>query len=670
MGFSRKDAAKRCVVKSLIVNTDYTITDAGQSESGHARGGANKEVLKMTVEAFKRVCMTAGTPEAVVVQKYFIKMEIAHLRNIRKLLAERQQCLELIEHHKTENGRLVSSSAAALEAAKVQAVVEAKIARHNTLLVAHQQNACVYLAECFTLPDGRTVRKIGETDNTKNRYKSVVSASGKLLLTDVFHCTQAHALEQSLLKSEIITRLRYDGYVNGVPGREYIVTNSAEYEAIKRLIKRKVDDYMAMTPAQQMQKLQLQLKIKAIEGLAACTDPDVRSRLLDVLSQTHVHDDCDDDCDDTSQQVDPDDPVGADELPSDSSDAACQNDANIVSGARAVSVASVVWDTRIVSGADVNTAAATDANDDTDASSPHLFPPQPKKKLGRTPKVTKKYEPLAAGEDASTSEPPGAHGFDSFVSECFDLGDGARTLKAMVKARHRLWSRQAGQALRSALTEFFDERFKDVLVFDAALDANFAYYEGLALKPWAPSMPSDVHPDIAEFVRDACEPHVMGRAAATDLKAAFVAWKRANGAPEYADTMSLAEEARFRDCVGATFVWTQVPVDGSGVCVTGCFGLYLKSAPADAEIRRVGYNCSPNTRHAVFKLDARGNKVAILDSMAAVAQNVIHKTLTHTSRKLNEPFQLGRGFFHKGYAYIKQINYDPVLIAQALASGK
>jgi hypothetical protein len=92
IGYSEKGVAKRALLKAecLEENKDYVIqksldTSAKQSE----RGGQNRETILLTINAFKKFCMMAGTRQAYKMHDYYIKLE---------------QCL--FETHEEENNSL------------------------------------------------------------------------------------------------------------------------------------------------------------------------------------------------------------------------------------------------------------------------------------------------------------------------------------------------------------------------------------------------------------------------------------------------------------------------------------------------------------------------------------------------------------------------------------
>jgi hypothetical protein len=73
LGFSQKIRAKNLLERQFILDIDYKISLAQPGE--HIKGGHNKEIIMLTVKAFKSFCLKAGTKKAGEVHDYFMKLE-------------------------------------------------------------------------------------------------------------------------------------------------------------------------------------------------------------------------------------------------------------------------------------------------------------------------------------------------------------------------------------------------------------------------------------------------------------------------------------------------------------------------------------------------------------------------------------------------------------------
>ena len=76
LGFSQKIKAKNLLEKNFTLDIDYKISLYQQGEQSiHVKGGHNKEIIMLTVKAFKSYCLKAGTKKADEVHDYFMKLE-------------------------------------------------------------------------------------------------------------------------------------------------------------------------------------------------------------------------------------------------------------------------------------------------------------------------------------------------------------------------------------------------------------------------------------------------------------------------------------------------------------------------------------------------------------------------------------------------------------------
>jgi hypothetical protein len=76
LGFSQKIKAKNLLEKNFTLHIDYKISLYQQGEQSiHIKGGHNKEIIMLTIKAFKSFCLKAGTKKADEVHDYFMKLE-------------------------------------------------------------------------------------------------------------------------------------------------------------------------------------------------------------------------------------------------------------------------------------------------------------------------------------------------------------------------------------------------------------------------------------------------------------------------------------------------------------------------------------------------------------------------------------------------------------------
>ena len=126
VGFGQKDTAKRLIEKCLIENTDYKIFAPHLvGAKKEQRGGHNKETIMLTINAFKRICLKAGTKKASEIHNYYLKIEDILTELLNEDTIELKQQLEkkdniirdiqqntklLIETAKIENQKVVEKA--------------------------------------------------------------------------------------------------------------------------------------------------------------------------------------------------------------------------------------------------------------------------------------------------------------------------------------------------------------------------------------------------------------------------------------------------------------------------------------------------------------------------------------------------------------------------------
>ena len=96
LGFSQKIKAKNILEKYFIENIDYkkSLCDIAQ-QPVHIKGGHNKEIIMLTVKAFKSFCLKSNTQKANEVHDYFMKLEEILHEVVQEENSELKKQLEL-----------------------------------------------------------------------------------------------------------------------------------------------------------------------------------------------------------------------------------------------------------------------------------------------------------------------------------------------------------------------------------------------------------------------------------------------------------------------------------------------------------------------------------------------------------------------------------------------
>lgn len=533
----------------------------------------------------------------------------------------------------------------ALESLKAECAAVAKKEHHETLVKAFARRPLLYLGQVGVLPDGRLLIKYGETDDIESRKAGHARSYGKAFtLLDVFPCSEPHMLEQWLSKQPEFKMRKYVGIVDGCNVREFVAVLPSEYPMLKQFIKKNLSAHSGWTIEQQLEKARYD-GMSHLSSLAC----DMRVILTSTLAATSMPS-----IDPTSMAEIGKEVVGfirdlralvarPSFTTGDETRFGC--DAKHIDEVNLRAEQEEHIEGRVENeegeGMDLDPDESTTVVVQPAAESPELLPQPPKKLIGRPPKPK---APLAS-DGAPLS---------CFLDECFILDPEAKTLAAVVRARHRLWRRSNSKEHTTELCAFFDAHFQNVKETDMEHFMTSSYYKGLSLKPWVPPVPAtDVfQADVEAFVRETCEVHVMGRVRTDDLLTCFAAWKGAD------NSMTYAEKQRVLQHLQASFYRSMVPVAKSAECGPGFFGIYNNNATP--ECREVGYNRSPNTRSCMLKLDSKGDIVAVIDSLQEFAKSVVKKTSVHVCNQLTRCFADNmRGLVHTdGYSYMRAFDYQ------------
>ena len=273
VGFTRRDNAKRILVKHFVENVNYKITTSrvdGQHEesekpapqfggaglgektdakkssfsknnvSTHGKNlgwsGLNKETIFLTVDCFKGFCLVAATAKAKEFQTYFIKIEtIMHEYVHAKELAleNKNEALE----HKNE----------ALDHALLVSQTETAMKRHEVLIESNKNKWVVYFCKMQEHEEGGFILKIGETTDIKNRIDALRCDFGaNVILLDVFVCENSIKFEKALHNSAELLQYRYNQLERKnkkFSTEAYRIPNQKEYEKIVKFATAEMNKY-------------------------------------------------------------------------------------------------------------------------------------------------------------------------------------------------------------------------------------------------------------------------------------------------------------------------------------------------------------------------------------------------------------------------------------------
>ena len=223
LGFSQKVNAKTLLEKQFTLDKDYVKSSLllQQKQTVHIKGGHNKEIYLLTVNAFKKFCLKAGTKKADEIHDYYIKLE----ELIQDVIKE--DCCELKS--------LLTNVTNNLEKEKEEL-------KEKTLLEQFPNNTqCIYvgLIDNKTNLTNETVIKFGQSNNLNERIKTHKKTYENFRLFNAFKVKNKIEIENCIKKHPLLkSRLRILT-INDIAYRELIALDNEEFtiDKVETLIK-------------------------------------------------------------------------------------------------------------------------------------------------------------------------------------------------------------------------------------------------------------------------------------------------------------------------------------------------------------------------------------------------------------------------------------------------
>ena len=233
LGFNQKITATRLLMSQFKEGHDFT-TALGNCKAVHMHGGHNKLEYKLNVKTFKKMCMIAKTAKADTVRDYYIRMEEVLLDHID--YARRQ--------------------------AQETALFEKEVSVSETLLNQAKGRNVFYIAKMETLEEDNFVFKIGNTEDIKERTKSLRQAFGVTpIFLDVIATDLHEDLERFMLRHQCFRDRKYEELVNGKhKSRECFRGTMADFKTVLNIAKKKSFSLGSIDKLTALEFAQLKLK--------------------------------------------------------------------------------------------------------------------------------------------------------------------------------------------------------------------------------------------------------------------------------------------------------------------------------------------------------------------------------------------------------------------------
>ena len=271
LGFKQKVNAKILLEKQFIINVDYKnllLLQQKQDEKTH--GGHNKEVIILTINAFKRFCLKAGTKKADEIHEYYIKME----KVLQDVLFE--ECNAL-----TEQVKQIKQEKTNTDSDMVRKELEFKTKLNNQKTLEKEKILLrqfsisipiVYIIKVKSFENGQYIVKIGESRRgITGRYNEHRSKYSECLLLDVFAVNRSKDFESHIHNHKLIRSNR----VRDLEGHEnelelFLIGKELSYQMILDAINSQIDNFQESSTYKlelELEKLKLQIQEKDTTSL-------------------------------------------------------------------------------------------------------------------------------------------------------------------------------------------------------------------------------------------------------------------------------------------------------------------------------------------------------------------------------------------------------------------
>jgi hypothetical protein len=229
MGFSRKDNAKRLLLKILTENVEYVVSTSDQISKDLIYPKVENVFGEQQLSSLKRrVTVHGGEPFEEDIKLTFNAAQKFCLKAQTKNAMDFADCFTAIIHAITDYHRLSS-------------YINPMIFRHNELANLHRNKNGVYIVLIVLENCSKTLVKIGKSTDLFDRKNSLVTEYGCLYILDFFPSDRAHELEQTLLKlPDIVSRL-YKEHIKGKSHVEIVQLDlDFNYDSLLKLVNNQV----------------------------------------------------------------------------------------------------------------------------------------------------------------------------------------------------------------------------------------------------------------------------------------------------------------------------------------------------------------------------------------------------------------------------------------------
>ena len=241
LGFNQKYNAKRVLEKHFIIDIDYKnllLRPEEQDTEEKKHGGCNKEIFMLTISAFKRFCLKAGTTKAYQIHEYYIKLE----ETLHEVINEESNELKLqLEKVKTEFAQKELTNKITFDKTLQK---EKELEKHKLLLREFgRAGSLFYIIRVKSYENGEYVVKVGESRRgSKERFQEHKQNYEEAVILDCFLVKRSKDFE-SFIKHHDQIRLNI---VKDLPGHEtatelFLIGKNLSYAVLLNIIKTNIN---------------------------------------------------------------------------------------------------------------------------------------------------------------------------------------------------------------------------------------------------------------------------------------------------------------------------------------------------------------------------------------------------------------------------------------------
>jgi hypothetical protein len=235
LGFYQKDNAKTLLEKQLTIDKDYKIFAPAASGAKKGRGGHNIKKVMLTINAFKSLCLKAGTKKADKIHEYYLKLEETLHEIVNEESNELKLQLEDVKNTLTNNNKTIET------------LKREKHLEKQSLLLREfgAVGAIVYIIKVKSYENGEYVIKIGESRRgIEGRYNEHKSKYEECVLMDCFMVRRSRDFEMFLHYHSDIAPSNF----KHLPGHEnekelFLIGKKLSYGVLLNIIKKNINRF-------------------------------------------------------------------------------------------------------------------------------------------------------------------------------------------------------------------------------------------------------------------------------------------------------------------------------------------------------------------------------------------------------------------------------------------